>query len=61
MKVQKACDILHVQINDATPETIRVAFRKFALKHHPDKNIGHEEEAKVKFQEISCAYSSLKA
>ena len=23
---------------DATPETIKSAFRRYALKHHPDRN-----------------------
>lgn len=45
---------------DATPEQIKTAYRKAALKHHPDKA---PEDSKVaahtKFQEIAFAYAIL--
>ena len=45
---------------DATPEQIKTAYRKAALKHHPDKA---PEESKAaahtKFQEIAFAYAIL--
>jgi len=47
---------------DATEDQIKKAYRKLALKWHPDKFQGNEkekEEANNKFKEISEAYSIL--
>jgi len=43
---------------DATPEEIREAYRKLALRWHPDMNQG-SKEAEAKFKEIAEAYSVL--
>ncbi|KAG2413452.1 hypothetical protein HFD88_002641 [Aspergillus terreus] len=52
-------EVLGVQ-NDATPEQIKSAYRKQALKHHPDKApAGSKEEANHKFQQIAFAYAIL--
>ena len=40
----------------ATDDEIKKAYRKLALKYHPDKCIGDEEEAQKRFQEILSAY-----
>ena len=44
---------------NATPDEIKKAFRKLALKHHPDKNQGNKESEK-KFKELNEAYEVLK-
>lgn len=43
---------------DATDAQLKTAFKKLALKHHPDRNGGSEEAAK-KFKEIGEAYEVL--
>jgi len=50
--------ILEVSKN-ATPKEIKAAYRKLAMKWHPDKNPDNQEEAKAKFQEIAEAYDVL--
>ena len=43
----------------ASGEDIKKAYRRLALKWHPDKNPDNVEEAKKKFQDIAEAYSVL--
>ena len=44
----------------ATPDDVKSAYRKAALKHHPDKASPElREEANKKFQEIALAYAIL--
>ena len=40
-------------------EEIKIAYKKLALKYHPDKNIDNKAEAENKFKEISEAYEVL--
>ena len=44
---------------DATKDEIRKAYKKLAIKWHPDKNPDNKEEAEKRFKEISEAYSVL--
>ncbi|MEA1866758.1 MAG: DnaJ domain-containing protein [Thermodesulfobacteriota bacterium] len=43
---------------DASPEEIKKAFRKMALKYHPDKNKG-DKTAEERFKEVNEAYAVL--
>ena len=42
----------------ATPDEIKKAYRKLAIKYHPDKNPG-DKSAEEKFKEINEAYDVL--
>ena len=54
-------DVLGVPKN-ASDEDIKKAYRKLAMKHHPDRNQGEGEDAKKaeeKFKEAKEAYEML--
>ena len=51
-------EILGVQKN-ASDADIKKAYRKLALKWHPDKNPDNKEEAEAKFKSIAEAYEVL--
>lgn len=50
-------EILEVS-RDATPEEIKKAYRKQALKYHPDKNPG-DKSSEERFKEAASAYEVL--
>ncbi|XP_002721442.1 dnaJ homolog subfamily B member 7 [Oryctolagus cuniculus] len=51
-------EVLGVQ-RYASPEDIKKAYHKVALKWHPDKNPENKEEAERKFKEVAEAYEVL--
>ena len=44
---------------DASEAEIKKAFRKLAIKYHPDKNRDNPKAAEEKFKEVNEAYSVL--
>ena len=44
---------------DATADEIKKAYRKLAMKYHPDKAKGDKKQAEEKFKQISEAYAVL--
>lgn len=43
----------------ATDDELKRAYRKLALKWHPDRNLDNQDEANARFKEISEAYDVL--
>src|SRR5437763_9755576 len=51
-------EVLGVPKN-AADEEIKKAYRKLAMKHHPDRNQGEDKGAEAKFKEAKEAYEML--
>eukprot|EP00195_Chlamydomonas_chlamydogama_P011846 CAMPEP_0202910750 /NCGR_PEP_ID=MMETSP1392-20130828/52928_1 /ASSEMBLY_ACC=CAM_ASM_000868 /TAXON_ID=225041 /ORGANISM="Chlamydomonas chlamydogama, Strain SAG 11-48b" /LENGTH=96 /DNA_ID=CAMNT_0049600963 /DNA_START=103 /DNA_END=390 /DNA_ORIENTATION=- len=51
-------DILGIS-KDASEDQIKRAYRKQALKWHPDRNPTNKKEAEEKFKEVAAAYETL--
>ena len=58
VKETKYYDLLGLKPN-ASDNEIKKAYKKSALRWHPDKNRDNPEEASKKFQEISQAFEVL--
>ena len=50
--------LLNVKRN-ASDQEIKKAFKKLAIKYHPDRNQDNPDAAKEKFQKIANAYETL--
>ena len=44
---------------EASQDDIKKAYRKMAMKYHPDKNLNNKDEAEKKFKEVANAYEVL--
>jgi DnaJ homolog subfamily A member 5 len=51
-------EVLDIE-RSAEADTIKKAYRRAALKWHPDKHVGNEDEATERFKEVSSAYEVL--
>ena len=51
-------EVLGVPKN-AEDDEIKKAYRKLAMKYHPDRNQGSAQEAELKFKEVKEAYEML--
>src|ERR1700751_5304688 len=58
MAKQDFYEVLGVS-KSANPDELKTAYRKLAMRHHPDRNPG-DKTAEQKFKEISEAYDILK-
>jgi curved DNA-binding protein CbpA len=58
MTLKDYYQILRVRRDDSS-EDIRKAFRRLALRYHPDHNPSNSKEAEEKFKEINDAYEVL--
>jgi len=56
-KLTEAYETLGVKV-DATDDEIKKAYKKLAIKYHPDRN--KEPDAKEKMQKINAAYTLIK-
>jgi len=44
----------------ASDAEIKAAYRRLALRYHPDRNPGRREQALMRFQQINEAYNEIK-
>ena len=58
MRNDKFYNLLSISKN-ATEAEIKKAYKKAAMKYHPDRNPNNKDEAEQKFKEISQAYEVL--
>ena len=56
--MEKYYKILEIPIN-SNENDIKKAYKKLAMKYHPDRNLDNKDEASKKFKEVSDAYQIL--
>merc|ERR1712164_93722 len=60
MSLPRYYTLLGLKNQEPTEEELKKAYKKSALKHHPDRNPGSKKKAaEAKFKEISEAYAVL--
>ena len=59
MSLPKYYQLLGLSNKDPSESELKKAYKKAALKHHPDRNQENKEEAEKKFKEVAEAYSVL--
>ena len=53
-------EVLEVPVDvQLSSEELKRQYKKLALRYHPDKNVGNEDEATSRFMELNHAYSIL--
>ena len=60
MNLNEAYSLLGLK-NGASEDDAQKAFKKLAVKYHPDRNKGNEEEAEAKFKKINEALQVIKS
>lgn len=58
-KMQCHYEVLELPSRAATAEEIKKQYKRLALRHHPDKNVGQEEQATEMFKKVSASYAVL--
>merc|ERR1719231_995813 len=51
--------LLGLTTESPSEEELKKAYKKAALKHHPDRNKNNKEAAEAKFEEVAEAYAVL--
>ena len=57
--MKKLYEILELANEQVDAETVKKAFRRLAIKWHPDRNLDNKEEAEKKFKALNNAYQIL--
>jgi DnaJ family protein A protein 5 len=52
-------EVLELDRSNCTADDVKKQYKKMALKWHPDRNIGQEEDATIRFKEVGAAYAVL--